>query len=235
MKKVQSLLQTAVLLLLILSSCKKDNKSMSGKPDENSFDYQYKLGIVRIDDYKTETDSIKKKKYLQDAVIAFEKAYAKDSSKKELIYYLGSAYYSIKNYNGAIYLYKKYNELYPDDVKVQKNLRLAYRELARTAMFMGNDPSIAKMNAEKALSIEPKDPVTLEIMGVAECALSNFDVSVQYFKKALELNPNSYSLWTNLSIAYAKQGNLNYSKDALKKAQAINPNMRNPMLEKENY
>jgi len=91
------------------------------------------------------------------------------------------------NYEQAESYFLKSLELLPERVSTLTNLSVTQFKLKKYIL--------AKLNAEKAISIEPTNGEALFNLGLLEKELNNLNSAIKFFEKAIECNPNSIECW----------------------------------------
>jgi tetratricopeptide (TPR) repeat protein len=84
----------------------------------------------------------------------------------------------------------------------------------------------AKADAERALRLSPRDPLTSVFhieAGDAEISLGHFDAAIDEYRKAIDSGFRRFPVYTNLSAAYAQAGKMDEAKAALAEARRLNP------------
>lgn len=82
---------------------------------------------------------------------------------------------------------------------------------------------IAKLQYEKALSIDPKYPEALNNLGTVYYGQQNYHKAEAFYLKAIKMKPNSASFYSNLGTAYFSDHNYKRGMQAYRKAFSINP------------
>ncbi|HOJ89666.1 MAG TPA: hypothetical protein PK622_09810 [Saprospiraceae bacterium] len=208
------------------------NQTPTKKPVKSVTKTDFQQGLELMTQYRTQTDSLQKARLASQAVPFLEKAYFKDTANSDVVYMLGNTYYAVKDYNKAIYMYLLHKTQKPEVKEIDKNLAMSYRELGRRYNFGENNPLWAKRSLVIADSIRPNDPETLELLGIAECGLSNFKAGMAYYDRVLKLNPQKASTYFNMSLVYAKKGDFEKCQEYLDRANKITPGFVNPYLER---
>lgn len=217
-----------LLFLILISACKENGKKQApvskGSP--------YEQGLALMQQARSIKDSAKREGILNQAIPLLEKVYFTDSANANNIYLLGNAYYMRRDFQKAVFMYYAHKKLKPEFTDIDKNIFASYRELGRKYQFMDNNPLHAKRSLVIADSIRPNDIETLELLGIAECSLSNFDEGKAYYARVLKIDPNRASTYFNYSLVFAKEGDFKKCQSYLDKANAIKPGFINPYLER---
>ena len=82
----------------------------------------------------------------------------------------------------------------------------------------------AKKSYEKALYLDPHDPLALGNLGLVSMALEDYDKAIEYYIKAIAIDRPSDLYLTNLGIAYYYLGKNEEAREYLSRAIKINPN-----------
>lgn len=82
---------------------------------------------------------------------------------------------------------------------------------------------IAKLQYEKALSMNPKYPEALNNLGTVYYGQQNYHKAEVFYLKAIKLKPNCASFYSNLGTAYFSDHNYKRGMQAYRKAFAIDP------------
>ncbi|MBK7226856.1 MAG: hypothetical protein WAS56_08990 [Saprospiraceae bacterium] len=213
--------------VLILGSCVQSQKE---KPKSTKTDYEQGLELMMK--FRSVTDSAERMKIVNQAIPLLERVYFKDTANSTNVLLLGNAYFGRRDYQKAIYMYFLHKEQKPDFKEIDKNLAVSYRELGRKYQFMDNNPLHAKKSLTLADSIRPNDIETLELLGIANCALSKFDEGKAFYNRVLKMDPNRASTYFNFSLVFAKEGKFDLCQQYLDKANSIKPGFVNTYLER---
>jgi tetratricopeptide (TPR) repeat protein len=82
---------------------------------------------------------------------------------------------------------------------------------------------IAKLQYEKALSLDPKYPEALNNLGTVYYGQQNYHKAESFYLKAIKLKPNCASFYSNLGTAYFSDHNYKRGMQAYRKAFTIDP------------
>lgn len=102
-----------------------------------------------------------------------------------------------------------------DSAVIWNKLGIAYQHLYALDM--------AKLQYEKALSIDPKYAEALNNLGTVYYGQQNYGKAESFYQKALRLNPNCASFYSNLGTAYFADHNYKHGIAAYRKAFSIDP------------
>jgi adenylate cyclase len=84
----------------------------------------------------------------------------------------------------------------------------------------------AKSDAEQAMRLSPRDPISASfhvVVGDAEINLNHFDAAIAEYRKALDSGELGFFVHTNLAAAYAHAGKMDEAKAELAEARRLNP------------
>jgi Tfp pilus assembly protein PilF len=96
------------------------------------------------------------------------------------------------------------------------------RMMAQLAELQGDVPA-ARQRLGEALSLDPKDVVTLREIGHLEDRQGQLDVAEQMYRRAAAVAPTNAALLNDLAICCARQGKLNESANLLSSAIRLSP------------
>ncbi|MEQ8167978.1 MAG: tetratricopeptide repeat protein [Candidatus Eremiobacterota bacterium] len=194
-----------ILLLIIITGCFCDGIC------------QEKMG-----DYLTEARKFQGEGKIDSAIDILNKAIEKDPSFKEAYYMLGNIYITESYYRKASEVFKKLNELLPDDLMIQY--------LMAVSDFLSYDYISASKKLEKILNYNPRDTIsrgylvlTLSRMGQNDRALDELMTVVKYNLKG----DSDYTLYTKIeSYAFNTDLVIPSLKDL---KEIVENNTKNPM------
>jgi adenylate cyclase len=84
----------------------------------------------------------------------------------------------------------------------------------------------AKLDAERAMRLSPRDPLIglfHVVAGDAEISLGHLDAAIDEYHTAIDSGFRPFFAYTNLSAAYAQAGKMDEAKDTLAEARRLNP------------
>jgi tetratricopeptide (TPR) repeat protein len=82
---------------------------------------------------------------------------------------------------------------------------------------------IAKLQYEKALSLDPKYPEALNNLGTVYYGQQDYHKAESYYQKAIRLKPTCASFYSNLGTAYFADHNYKHGMEAYRKAFTLDP------------
>lgn len=102
-----------------------------------------------------------------------------------------------------------------DSAVVWNKLGIAYQH-----MYAMN---LAKLQYEKALTINPKYPEALNNLGTVYYGKQDYRKAEKYYRKAIKLKPNCAAFYSNLGTAYFAERNFKKGLRAYRRAFSIDP------------
>jgi len=142
---------------------------------------------------------------------------------------LGNSYIYKQEYDKALANYElslKYNPGFKD---VRMNMAKVYKELGRKAGEEERNLPKAKLLLQKSLDLNPKDPETNRLMGVATGISGQAKEALKYFIAALDAKPGDAFYMFDLGSAYANAGDMEkanyYHSEAIKKDPSLQKRM----------
>lgn len=96
-------------------------------------------------------------------------------------------------------------QLYEEILKVDKNNEPANIKLAN-AFAQKGDIDACQKSCERALSKNPESPDALNLLGVINFFMQNYQEAINYFEQVCALKPNMKSAYIRSAYAYAKLG-----------------------------
>lgn len=193
------------------------------KTSVNSAKINNACGGVTFEKALKETDEAKRQtlftqafNYANQALIIYP------NYKDAMLTRAGSQFY-LKNYDGAIADYRAAVQVAADDPKPRSYLALALREGGKYFGEQKGDLAKAVQWLGESWQINPKDPETARLLGVAHGVQGKNAEALQWFSKAVELAPDNASYLFDLGTAYYIAGDPVKGEAFRKKAEEINP------------
>ena len=181
---------------------------------ENSARCQYHYGISLVKDKSLQSKTEQERKnYMQQAIVAYNKAIAILPSYSEAYADLGLAYYRLKNLKAAEKALLKAVKLKPSNATAYSNLGSLYFGLKKY-----ND---AKLAYENAIKYNPTHIDALANYASTLGTLGDYNGAITYFKKAIALNPNEPNYYNMISVSYQNLGNQQQANSWKQKARQI--------------
>lgn len=189
------------------------------KYSPNSAKLNNSVGGITIDSAVHVTDSTERRKMLEFAESHLKKAIELHPTYSIAHVLLGNAYYYQKKYLLAIQMYEAAQKLDTALPTLKNNIAMAYRDYGKYAGETMGNTSLAIDNLLKSYAINPDDPETLRLLGVANGYLNKPKEAVKYFELARAKNPKDANLLFDLGLAYIMSGDK--EKGAQLQAEAI--------------
>lgn len=102
-----------------------------------------------------------------------------------------------------------------DSAVVWNKLGIAYQHMYAL--------DFAKLQYEKALSLNPNYPEALNNLGTVYYGIKDYHKAEKYYRKALRLKPQTASFYSNLGTAYFADHKFSQGRDAYQQAFALDP------------
>lgn len=197
------------------------------KTSVNSAKLQNATGGEKIRLANLNEDKAIREKMLLEAIEHLNKAIVIHPTYKNAYLLLGNAYLYLNQYDNAIAHYLKTLEIDPGYKDGIGNLAIAYRTAGQHYGEKEGNLSKSIEFLEKSLNLEPENPNTLRLLGVASGVAGNNSDAVMYFRKASELQPDNAEIWFNLGIALSLIGDEQQSQQAFNRAATLDPEILN--------
>jgi len=189
----------------------------------NSAKLQNACGGVLFDRATKEKNPEKQRLLCQQAIPHLNQAIKIYPNYKDAYISRGGAHFVLREFPEAITDYRNAVMLAPDDAKIKTYLALALRDGGRYYGEQKNDIPNAFKSFEESWSINPKDPETARLLGVANGMQGKHPEAIQWFSKAVELAPNDAGFLWDLGLAYSASGNLAKGEECRRKALELDP------------
>ena len=90
-------------------------------------------------------------------------------------------------------------------------------------LLIGGDDVGAKEELERALSLQPLDPQSEDLLGVVYFRLGLYERAMAIYEKLTREHPDAPTLHVNLALGYLKTGQLKRARVSLERAIELNP------------
>ncbi|MCC7467366.1 MAG: tetratricopeptide repeat protein [Saprospiraceae bacterium] len=189
----------------------------------NSAKLQNACGGVLFDKATKEKDSEKQKALCRQALPHLDQALKIYPNYKDAYISRGGAHFVLREFPDAIADYRRAIQLAPDEAKLKTYLALSLRDGGRYYGEEKRDLANAVKCFEESWQINPKDPETARLMGVANGVQGNHAKAIEWFTKAVGVAPNDAGYIWDLGLAYAASGNQAKWDELRQKALSIDP------------
>jgi tetratricopeptide (TPR) repeat protein len=196
------------------------------------FQVRNSLGITLLDQASLEKDPIKQQALCEQAMAQAEVMLQSTPGSTEALAIRGGAYFLLKNFDAAINDYRQAYKQDSRNIQLKTLLSASFRERAKVQGEQNRDPEGAIPYLTESWKVNPSEPETARLLGVAYGILGRYDESVGWFKKAIELLPNAPDLLSDLSSAYYLSGDAEKGEEYRQKAIALNPAFANKPIPK---
>ncbi len=257
-----------LIIIMLLYGLKTFTRNMDWKNDFTLFTHDVKISVNGAKSNcsaggKLLEEGIKKGNenlrdaYLKQALKYLNHALEIHPTYGDALLLLGNAYYEYnKNYDSAIWAYKKLISLNPEhnlaysntelilsaidsvdfEIKVWEDYFAINPNRFETNYQLGNlygrfkgDLNKSKYYLLRAYQRKPNDINVNKDLGVVYGFLMKYDSSLIYLKKAVELDPKDAQTMVNIGITYLNLNNLNEALNYFDKARKINPSVQIPI------
>jgi Tfp pilus assembly protein PilF len=226
---------SVLLLLLSIKTISRnpvwhDNLKLfttDSKISKNSAKIHNAIAGVMMEKIPALKDSAKIHEITSKARIELEKAINIHPMYMEAQLQLGNVNYFEKNYEEAIKRYNVVLQNLPEDEDAFKNLQMALRERGWQIGMQTGNSDLAKDYLRQALGMNPNDPQSIMLMGIAEGTSKNYQEAANYFYKVLKIDPKNAQAWFNLGITFKNTGEIMRSDSMFKQATQIDPEIYN--------
>ena len=121
------------------------------------------------------------------------------------------------DYEGAIGVYRRAQEVTPEDATLSRSLGIAYTRL--------RDYPAAVEHFRRSLALRPKDPQVLVELGFATMQRGALDSAIAAYRQAIAINPWEPGAYANLGVAYLRGGSVGAAVEALQTAVELDPGL----------
>lgn len=184
---------------------------------------QNAVGGALFDKATNEKDPQKQKDLCQQALVHLNRAINIYPNYKDAYVSRGGANYVLKNFDAAIADYRIAVKFAPGEPKYKTYLALALRDGGKFQGEQKNDLAKAVAYLTESWQLNPKDPETARLLGVANGVQGKHADAIQWFTKASELAPDNASLLWDLGLAYSAAGNDAKGQELRQKAVQLDP------------
>jgi tetratricopeptide (TPR) repeat protein len=129
----------------------------------------------------------------------------------------GEAYMASGAYESALAVFRKWQELEPEEAGVFRALGVAYSRL-------GDYPTAIEQ-FWSGLALNPSEPQTLLELGFALMQNGNLDAAEAAYRQAIAANPWSAGGYANLGVAYLMRSAVQPAVEVLEKAVELRPGL----------
>lgn len=228
-----NLLIGAIILLLGIKTIARNNDwkdnftlfTTDVKVSSNSAKMRNSAGGVLVDSASKIKDPVLKNQMLDEAQSHLMKAVEIHPSYSNAYLLLGNAQAYKEDFAAAAVNYElalKYN---PNFMDAKINLALAWREVGKAAGEKEGNLVKALELLKKSLALNPKDPETNRLLGVAVGISGKPQEALNYFLKAHNASPDNAFYMFDLGSAYANVGNTEkanyYHAEAIKRDPSL--------------
>ncbi|MFC4075463.1 tetratricopeptide repeat protein [Salinithrix halophila] len=155
-----------------------------------------------------------KENRIDEAISQAKQAVEADPTDEEYLLHLANLYGKKKQYNRAVQTLKAGVKEVPKGE--------VYDSLA-VYLLLAGEPDQARDAVEKALKMEPKNPLFHYHRGKIYGARENYDAAAQAMGKAVQLDPDNAAYHNSLAAYFLRTGEIDGAKRHAKKATKLEP------------
>ena len=189
----------------------------------NSAKINNACGGVTFEKAQKETDKAEQTRLFQQAFDYANQALKIYPNYKDAVMTRAGCYFYMKNYDAAVADYRAAVRLAQDDPKVRSYLAQALREGGKYFGETKGDLPKSVQFLTESWQINPSDPETARLLGVANGVQQKKEEALSWFKKAVELDPDNASYVFDLGTAYHLIGNALEGEKQYRKALELDP------------
>ncbi|MBP6811244.1 MAG: tetratricopeptide repeat protein [Saprospiraceae bacterium] len=189
----------------------------------NSAKLQNACGGVLFDRATKEKDLEKQRALCLQAKPHLDQAIKIYPNYKDAYISRGGAHYVLKEFPEAVADYRRAIQLAQDDPKLKTYLALALRDGGKYYGEQKQDMDNAFKYFNESWQLNPNDPETARLLGVANGIKGNHTEAIVWFTKAVEAAPKEAGFLWDLGLAYSASGNLAKGEELRKKAMEMDP------------
>ncbi len=189
----------------------------------NSAKLQNACGGVLFDRATKEKDLEKQRALCLQAKPHLDQAIKIYPNYKDAYISRGGAHYVLKEFPEAVADYRRAIQLAQDDPKLKTYLALALRDGGKYYGEQKQDMDNAFKCFNESWQLNPNDPETARLLGVANGIKGNHTEAIVWFTKAVEAAPKEAGFLWDLGLAYSASGNLAKGEELRKKAMEMDP------------
>ena len=195
------------------------------KVSDNSAKMLNSAGGVLVDSAFRAKDPTIKSQLLDEAQGYLKKAVELHPSYGNAYLLLGNSFAYKEDFASATINYENALKYNPDFKDAKSNLAISYREVGKASGEKEGNLAKALDYLKKSLVLNPKDPETNRLMGVATGMSGNAQGALTYFRAALDAAPDNAFYMFDLGSAYANAGDAEkaqfYHAEAIKKDPSL--------------
>lgn len=174
-----------------------------------------------------EKDPVKRKEYLQQAVVYLNRALEIHPQYKAAALILGNAYSNLEEYDKAIPAYER-------ALAIDQNYQDALTNLAITLRLAGKQAGEKERNLQKSMvllrrsyQLAPNDMETVRLLGVVHGFLGKHQEALGFFSLVAQKQPKNAFALMDVSRAYSNLGDSQKAAFYQQQALSIDPNVLN--------
>lgn len=127
----------------------------------------------------------------------------------------GNALVQSGDLDGAIEIYRKASEAWPNNAKMHLALGLSMANKGR--------PLEASHHLKTSAELEPSFQAWYSL-GLVQASQNILDKAIEAYRKAIDINPRAYKAWYQLGLVHQARGDFNAASEAFGNSVKFNPN-----------
>lgn len=197
------------------------------KTSQNSAKVLNAAGGALTVEAPNEKNTAKQQEMFSQAVEYLDKAITIHPTYKNAYLIRGNALFYLQRFEEAIQSYEMCTKLSPDFKDAYTNMAVAYREAGKQAGEKQNNLVKAEGLLLRSIQLNPQDPESVRLLGVAYGVQGKHDLALEQFLKVAQMSPDNAQSFLNLHYAYKNVGNENMAMQNYQKALSIDPDIMN--------
>ncbi|MCS7036469.1 MAG: tetratricopeptide repeat protein [Saprospiraceae bacterium] len=180
---------------------------------------------VLFEKAQAEKDSLRREALFRQSLEYANRALSIYPNYKDAVMTRAGCRFYLKDYDGAVEDYRLAVMLSNQDERVRTNLALALRETGKYYGEKRGDLAKAERCLRESWQINPKDPETARLLGVAYGVQERAQEALPWFQKAVEMAPDNPSYLFDLGTAYYLAGDKVKGEAYRKRAVELDPSV----------
>ncbi len=173
-----------------------------------------------------ETDATQKEQYMRLSYEHAEKALKLHPTYSDVQMTHAAALYHLGEYDKAVASYRRLIQIEPENKNGKTYLGIALRDAGKYYGEKKGDLANALRNLNESWQINPSDPETARLLGVANGIQGKHAEAIQWFGKAVELAPDNANMLFELGNAYKIAGEMAKGEQLQQKAMSMDPKLK---------
>ncbi len=193
------------------------------KTSVNSAKINNACGGALFEKAQTEQDSLKREALFRQSLEYANRALSIYPNYKDAVVTRAGCRFYLKDYDGAVEDYRLAVLLSNQDERMRVYLALALRETGKYYGEKRGDLAKALQYLHESHQVNPADPETVRLLGVAYGVQGQAQKALEWFQKAVEMSPENASYLFDLGTAYYLAGDKAKGEAYRKRALELDP------------